>query len=353
MALLSACGSSAADQNDSAPLGAGLEWAKTVSTAALERPTQIPIETPIDGVVPTGKRIAYVDCGLATCTSYVPVVKEAAASFDWTVDSISTDGSPESIKNAWASIFRQNYDGIIYAAVERSVINNELREAERRGVPVAALNVMEEATDGITFIAGDRASAQSYGEIAAAYVIAESEGQANAVVFNVPGVPIIGPITQTFQDTMEAKCPTCTSETVDIPVAAIGRDAPDRIVSYLRSHPDTEYVLLTAGGLVPGLPASLRSVGIQDKKLITPSSDPAVMDMVAKGDVDAAVSFDSYGYFYAMIDALAREFAGVPQLEHVSVPNWILLSDDIVSRTERFPFVEGMRNQYQELWRTN
>lgn len=350
--LLGGCGSASTESND-ALVGTELDWANGVTAEAVSRPTEIPIDQPIGAPVPAGKRIAYVDCGLATCTSYVPVIKEAAASFDWTVDSISTDGSPESIKNAWTSIFRQNYDGIIYAAVERSIINNELQEAEQRGIPVTALNVMEEATDGITFIAGNRSSAQAYGEIAAAYVIANSDGRAQAVVFNVPGVPIIGPITTAFQDTIESKCPTCSSETVDIPTAAIGKDAPDRIASYLRSHPNTEYVILTAGGLVPGLPASLRAVGIKDKHLITPSSDPIVMDMVANGDVDAAVSFDSYGYFYAMVDSLARSFAGVPQIDHVSVENWIIRQDDVVSRTERFPFVEDMREQYATLWSSN
>ncbi|MGQ4600700.1 substrate-binding domain-containing protein [Nocardia sp. R6R-6] len=321
-----------------------------MTARAFQRPTTIPIDQPIAAPIPAGKRIAYIDCGLATCTSYVPVIEEAVASFGWSVTSISTDGSPAGIKNAWTSIFRQNYDGVIYAAVERSVIDNELREAQRRGIPVAALNVMEEATDGITFIAGDRTAARGYGEVAAAYVVAESGGRGKAVVFNVPGVPIIGPITAAFQQSVHDECQACDSETVDIPVSAIGKDAPDRIAAYLRSHPRVEYVFLTAGGLVPGLPAALRAVGIRDKHLLTPSSDPAVMDMVAKGDIDAAVSFDSYGYFYAMADALARFFAGVPQINRVSVQNWIIRRDDVMSRTERFPFVADMREQYAVLW---
>ncbi|WP_433504846.1 sugar ABC transporter substrate-binding protein [Pseudonocardia halophobica] len=331
---------------------AGVQWATERTNAALQRPTTIPLTAPIGAPVPAGKRIAYIDCGAASCTSYIPVIRDAVSSFGWTLESVSTDGTPGSVKNAWASILRQNFDGIMYSATERSVIDNELREAASRGIPVAALNVIDPPTDGITFVAGDAAAAQSFGEAAAAYTIAESGGTARAVSFNIPGYPIIGPITKAFTESTAQHCPGCEVEVVDIPVASLGKDAADRITSYLRSHPDVEFVFLTAGALAPGLPAALRSVGITGKRLLTPSSDPVVMDMITKGELEATVSFDSFGYFYAMTDALARSFAGVPQLGPVEIQNWVIRKDTVVSTTERFPFVADMREQYARLWAT-
>ena len=58
-------------------------------------------------------------------------------------------------------------------------------------------------------------------------------------------------------------------------MTSLGRDAPDRIVSYLRSHPQVSYVVLSvSNALGAGLPAALRAAGLADKvKIVGQSGD--------------------------------------------------------------------------------
>ena len=62
-----------------------------------------------------------------------------------------------------------------------------------------------------------------------------------------------------FKSSYKKYCPDCEYGSIDIPVTSLGKDAPDRIVSYLRSHPEVNHVVLSvSNALGAGLPAALR-----------------------------------------------------------------------------------------------
>ena len=54
---------------------------------------------------------------------------------------------------------------------------------------------------------------------------------------------------------------------LDIPLTSLGKDAPDRIVSYLRSHPDVNYIALSVtDALGAGLPAALTGLRLSGRR---------------------------------------------------------------------------------------
>ena len=55
-----------------------------------------------------------------------------------------------------------------------------------------------------------------------------------------PAFEILAAVGTTFEQECKQYCPDCGYGKIDIPLTSLGKDAPDRIVSYLRSHPNVE-----------------------------------------------------------------------------------------------------------------
>ena len=142
---------------------------------------------------------------------------------------------------------------------------------------------------------------------------------------------------------MKELCSDCPTDTIDIPLTSLGKDAPDRIVSYLRSHPKVNYVVLSeSGSLGPGLTGALRAAGLKDKvKIVGQGGNEAVYQEVKAGDWLAVVPSALYSYDYAMLDALARKFAGVPVEE--TAPEFWLMTKENAPAVDRRPGVPDRR----------
>jgi hypothetical protein len=83
-------------RSSSANLAEAEKLAKQYET----RPTEINQTKPSDKPIPTGKKIAFIGCGPASCLVYGDVLKPGAKMLGWSVETIATDGSPEKLQNA-------------------------------------------------------------------------------------------------------------------------------------------------------------------------------------------------------------------------------------------------------------
>ena len=107
-------------------------------------------------------------------------------------------------------------------------------------------------------------------------------------------------------------------------MASLGKDTPDRIVSYLRSHPDVDHVaLLGQQRARRRAPAALQAAGLAGKvKIVGQSADTQTYHDIEAGQIKAVVPFDYYTVDYLMLDALARHFAGAP-VQETAPPLWL------------------------------
>jgi ribose transport system substrate-binding protein len=259
------------------------------------------------------------------------------------------------LKAGWAQILREKRDGVIYTATPVAAFQAELEEAAAMGIEVAACCTTD-APDGekLDFVIGTPEQSERPGALMANYIIDKSDGKGSAVFVNLSAFEIIQSIKKGFDGAMEENCPACTSDELDIPITALGKDVPDRIVSYLRSHPETKYVALSVdGALGAGLPAALKAAGLNDITVVGEGPDETTLQYISSGQQEATVTFPYYEEMFSMVDALARRFAGVPDEETIEVPDWIVTADTLPSDTEIFPVVEDVREQYFALWGLN
>jgi ribose transport system substrate-binding protein len=333
--------------------GAGVAEATALAEKATTRPTSIGLTTPIGKPVPTGKKVAFISCGVEACEIQGEIIKQGAADLGWTASTIGTDGSPEQLQNAFQTALRQGADAVILNAVTRSVIAKPLEQAKKQGVPFVTLSSVEKTGDGILANIADTRNSGRIGELLAAKIVSDSQGDANTLYVNISAFQILRALGDQFESSYKKYCPECEYGSIDIPVTSLGRDAPDRIVSYLRSHPETNHVVLSvSNALGAGLPAALRAAGLADKvEIVGQSGDSQTFQDLQAGNIKAVIPYDYYTVDYLMLDALARHFAGVP-LADGQPPLWTVTAENVPEAATKglFPVVPSYRDEFKKLW---
>src|SRR6476469_5167966 len=239
-----ACGGATggASTTGSAVSATGLAQAKAVVQKASVRPNTITVTQPIGKPVPTGKKIVFVSCGVEACAVQGPIIQQAASVLGWTVKQVATDGTPEKVQGAIDAAIRDHADAVIINAADRDALSKQIAEAQQAGVEMVTCCSIARAGGGLLFNTATDKQNGSIGDYLAADVVADSNGKADALYVNISAFSILKAVGSTFESKMKQYCPGCGVASIDIPATSLGKDAPDRIVSYLRSHPDTNYV---------------------------------------------------------------------------------------------------------------
>ena len=230
------------------------------------RPTEINQTKPIGKEVPTGKKITFISCGVEACAVQGPILKEGAGILGWSVKEVGTDGSPEKVQGAFEAAIRDGADAVIVNAADKDALAKPLADAKKAGVEFVTCCSLAKQGKDVLFNTATPEQNAPIGEMLAAEVVKDSGGKANALYVNVSAFAILAAVGDTFRAKYKELCPDCKSDTIDIPLTSLGKDAPDRIVSYLRSHPDVNYVVLSESGSTgAGLSGALRAAGLADK----------------------------------------------------------------------------------------
>ena len=354
----SGCGSDSGDGSGGGSAargsaGPGVAEAEALAQKTATRPTTIGLAAPVGKPIPTGKKIVFISCGVQACEVQGDIIKQGAADLGWTATTIGTDGSPEQLQNAFKTALRQGADGVILNAVNRAMVAKQIEEAKQKGVAFVTCCSMETPGDGIVQNVAGKSNSARIGENLAAKIVADSGGEANTLFVNISAFQILQSLSKQFGSSYKQFCPGCEYASLDIPITSLGKDAPNRIVSYLRSHPQVNYVMLSvSNALGAGLPAALRAAGLADKvKIVGQSADTQTFQDLQANNIKSVVPFDYYGVDYLMLDALARHFAGVP-VQDANPPLWIVTPDTMPANATKglFPVVESYRDEFKEIW---
>ena len=355
LALVAAtgCGSNSGGSAAQSGGGAGVAEAQTLTRQATTRPTSIGLTKPIGKPVPTGKKVVFISCGVEACEIQGNIIKQGAADLGWTAETIGTDGSPEQLQNAFKTALRQGADGVIINAVNRASVAKQIEQAKKEGVAFVTSASVDEPGDGILANIADKRNSGNIGEHLAAQIVADSDGKANTLFVNISAFQILKALGDQLSSSYKKYCPDCKYDALDIPVTSLGKDAPDRIVSYLRSHPQVNYVVLSvSNALGAGLPAALRAAGLADKvKIVGQSGDSQTFQDLQAKNLNSIVPYDYYTVDYLMLDALARHFAGAPP-QPANPPLWLVTPENMPAEATKglFPVVPTYRAEFKKLW---
>ncbi|MDK1346941.1 substrate-binding domain-containing protein [Streptomyces sp. 378] len=353
---LAACGTGTTPAADSTQAGAPGSPGLTAARAALakysERPTTISVTEPVGKAIPKGKKIDFILCGVQSCKDLADFFTEAAKELGWQVKQIATQGTPESVQAAYEQALRDKPDAVVASGFPRAVYAKQLARLEAAGIPVIQSNADDVAGDGISLLKNGPKDVAVQGEMLASWVVSNSGAKADTVYFDLPAYTILKPVKDSFAAKYKEWCEGCALDNVDVPITAVGKDMPDRVVSYLRSHPKVTHVVFSLGLLNVGVPAALKTAGITGKRIVVNVGDAQNYQYIQGGLTDGAMALNSHETAWLQADALARHFTGQPMAvdQKAALPNLLVTKDNLPSADGDFPIVEDYRQQFKALW---
>lgn len=363
LALVSSACSSDDDNDTSTPSDNSSTTAVSNEAAAeeldtlLQRPTEITNTTPFEGEIPADKEIMWIQCPVPACVELGHPLQDAVEALGWTLKIVSHDGTPESIKEAYAQAVREKPDGVVSSGFPRVMFEEELGQLAAADIPVIQVTVTDPPGDGLTAVINGPARNAEAGRQLALYTAVESGGDAN-VLWLTTAFPIVVPTLEGddgqggFEPTLNELCPDCQMESLDIPQESIGVDSPARVVSALQANPNINYVVGPLGDLFIGLPGALSDAGLADQvTLVTHDQNPTLSADVEDGTIAAVVGFPGPEEMFQVTDTFLRYFANVdfsPTSD--DFPSWIITKGQVPSTTENYPLVEDYQAQYKALW---
>lgn len=359
IALVTTACTSATTTNSTShnPTGTAAANAPAADTSA---PTKISITAPLPGKVQP-KKVAWMACELPACQVYTNGFKTATAALGWKLQVFPLDQT-----NPGAGLQAAINAGVDYIAVNSvspAAIKPQIAEAKAKGIVLfncfdtTAPNM---ATNDEYINCGDGNYLSAEGAQLANWIINDSGGSAHVLTVNVPSIPILNSMADGAKKALAA-CSGCSSDHLDLAVTDIGGGAiPGKVVNYLQTHPQINYVLFSFADLATGVEQALRQAGLGSKVKITGiSANSNALSAVADGSNAAWTIQPTQSVAWVMVDAMARYQLGVNQAKVqaacANLQSFVVDSKDVAQRLLKedggsWPGPAGYQDQFKSLW---
>ncbi len=350
----SSTGSSATPSGEEAGSAGGADVASAAATVKpfIGQPSAFPVTEGLKEV-PTGAKIAYMDCGTPVCALFWQALAPAAKTMGVEVERVKAGSAANTVSAAFDSVIAKKPDAVIVTAINVELWKSQLEELQEAEIPVVTTGITGTGPYGIESPQAAEALSELAGKQLANYVVAEMNPRANAVIYEVPELPFAKIVAEKFSEELESICPECSARTVPIPVAEIGSTAPNTVVSDLQANPETDVAVFTADEIELGLPAALQAAGIE-AETIGYSSGPQNLEYIKEGKETAGLPVDLPVLAWTLLDQAAREITGQkltgPEAEGITDMQFLKKEDIVFDPAKGWTGYPEFAEMFAELW---
>jgi ribose transport system substrate-binding protein len=305
-----ACGSSSSGSSTTSLAAAATPLSASLAVTAppTRPPTAIQVTSALPKAPPKGKKVIFLQCQLPACERYVSGVKDAATALGW-----STKVEVFSSANPGAGLQQaiiEHPDYIAITGIPTDALKPQLAAAAQAGIPVISCATPDQAGAGGYAVECGGTLATDAGYLGR-WMIDDSHAKAHVVAVTIPQFPVLNTETGWLKANLKRICATCSVDELDVTVQDVGGGAvPQKLTAYLQTHPDVNYVFFTFNDLTRGVPAALRTVGLQDKvKLVGAAGDASIMKQIGTTQAAWTIAPNVYSA-WVMFDAMARLSVG-------------------------------------------
>jgi ribose transport system substrate-binding protein len=352
---LAACGGD--DQNTSQAPAAAHETL-TVAAPPTKPPTRIQVTDALPKAPPTGKKVIFLQCELPACERYVAGVESAAAALGWSAKiQVFKSANPGA---GLAQAINEHPDYIAITGIPTVAVKPQLTAAAAARIPVISC-ATPDRPDPAGYAVQCGGTLATDADYLGRWMINDSGGKAHVVAVTIPQFPVLNTETDWLKGNLAAKCSRCSFDELDVSVQEVGGGAvPQKLVAYLQSHPDVNYAYFTFNDLTRGVPAVLRTAGLDKKvKLVGAAGDASIMKDIGSTQAAWTIAPNAYSS-WVMFDAMARLSVGerLPDQYASSVytsPTWVV--DNAASAKQLEPTgydwygPAAFERQFKALWR--
>lgn len=273
-----------------------------------DQPSPFPVTDSLEAL-PTGARIAVLDCGSPICGLFGELAQAPAEALGMEVTRIESGTSADGVATAFDTVLSGDFDGVFVPAIAPSLWERQLAELNDAGIPVVTSGIIGLDPSQVVAAGAAAPSSTLSGRLMADWAIVEDGDATNVVFYTTPELSFSATINEAFLERMGELCPECAVRTVEIPVTQFGAGGAQIVVDDLIANPDTTSAVFAVGEQAIGLPAALKAADLEIKTMLN-SPDPSVLQGIKDGQFTAGMGVDLAVLTWTMIDSLARGIVG-------------------------------------------
>jgi ribose transport system substrate-binding protein len=359
--VLAACGgggdggsSSSSAGKDTNPAMAAVE--KSVQ-AHEKPPSTIGPTQPVGKPIPKGKKLIFINCGAPACALMGESFKRAGAVLGWTIQEIASQPTPQAVQAAFTEALRRNPDGVVSTGFAKELYQRQLAEFNKRKIPVFSGTGTDpssyDPSKGITLEPEPPAKVFEATRLLADKTIVDAGGKGEVGSVLLTGFPIVKLYTEAYENEIKAKCPDCTVKRLTVDPTSIGKDAAQKIASFLQANPKIQHIFLSYDALGLGLRAAVQGAGGKMPQSYSWAPDQPGVAALQDGERTASVPLGYNEIAWQWADGFARLFTGGDVREAGKWPGYVLWSKsagNVPDQTKNPPYIPDYEQQFKKLW---
>jgi ribose transport system substrate-binding protein len=361
LAAVAGCSSSSASPDGSAgddTKAAQVAAAQKSSAPFLKPATELNIDTPLTAAPEKGKRVFWLEGNNGGAAPITPGFKAATAALGWTLTTLSYDpADPQSASSALQQAVSQKADFIASSGLEAALLGEGLEAAKKARIPVfqiATLDEAGEAANGIYAVVNRSEQIRSNMAGMAAYTVAESGAGAKVLNVTLPDYKILATAADDYRDSLKKACTACTYDQLGISLQEfVSGGVPSQVVSYLQTHADVNYLMLSLGALSTGIDQALQTAGLTQRvKVIGAAPALANVQNLIDGKESAWILLPEALQAWYVVDAMARFSLGMDlgPIQNANLPVEIWTSSNVPKPAHEYDGPAGYAATWKALW---
>lgn len=333
----------------------GIEEAKEFVAENSQNPKSIFQTEALKKPPPSSGTLVYMACALPVCQTTGAATKEAADTLGWQYKEIQQGETPQSIKASMESVVQLKPTVVTACCMEPEIVQRQLDQLADLEIPfVDQSSLAPPGENGIVTSVQQRDAFITRGVWLARWIAADTNGEANVVMLNIPNYPVLKLVGQGLEDELGKICPDCQLEEVAVTPKEVGTTLPSRVVSYLQQNPDVNYIAGSPGDVMLGVPTALKGAGLDEQvKSISQGVSPPNLESIINEEVEVAGVPESLPITaWASVDAGLRALEGSPinQEEYANGPTQYLTKETIKDPAKPYIGVLDYQDQFKALW---
>ena len=339
-----------------APAADGVATAKKIVGKYSPNPKNIGIKTPLKKVPPKGKYVVMLSNGGDENKVLDEAIMAASKTLGWKSKELVGAVDPETQRKLFDQALSLKPNYIHISGIEPSTLSDLLVKAKKQGVVVVCSACMSKPVSALedTHIAGPKQIDQ-WGQMIAAYTVANTNGKANVQGITVPLYPILIRFDQSYEKNLKKLCPTCSYKANPQQLTDIfAGKTPSAVVSLMKANPNTNWLVSDLGGWMTGVPAALESAGLNGKAQIGGlTAGKANIQGLKDGTESAWTGYSLPIVGWSVVDSFARNSIGQPYVTN-SLPTQILTPQNIktavLTPEGDYLGVKNYEAEFKKLW---
>lgn len=330
---------------------------KRIETVEFEGPT-------VKTKAPTDIKIALVpaQASLSGCIVPCEAIEEIGDRYDWEIQIFDGAGTPDGQNSAIMNAAAWGAEVIVAISLDARSVQQGIKAANDAKIPIVSasngtdepnprLNLEQEGLLDFVFDVGP--DYYRLGETMTQWMEQNSDESGKVVVYSCPGSKSVEYFEEGLLKSLENTSLIMEEDVQRFTFEQLGDELNRKVIGYLTSYPDTEYVFLPFDPAAVSVTEGLETAGFSEVKVLGVLGNEEMISLIRQGTVaTATAAYDNVYLGYAVVDQVIRLLNGqkLASPRGENIPFDIIDSTNLPKEQQAWSPNMDYKSQYYSLW---